>query len=407
MPESTQHKLDRVRRPRVQITYDVETLGSIVKTELPFVVGIMADLSGNSIPGNNIRSRPLPMKDRKYVEIDRDNFDSIMKNIAPTTKLTTTGYAQEALSFSKLEDFNPINVLRNVPELKKKFESRTRLSNLVSKLDGNVELQKAFVEEFNKLMKNTDVKTALTAYIDSMAASAPAGMPLVTDAETTAGAITTSGLVIEPAADEAGEITTHFQITAITGGKLFKNDGTTEIKDGDATSFIKVVEGKQGLKFKPTDATTSVCNFTIQASKSGVAGGLIPNALTTAKITNKAASSPGSNSTPVSPGAPVVKGAETTANTPATIKITPSGAAPGNDATHFKITLITDGKLFKNDGTTEIRNDAFVTVAEGKQGLKFTPTPNAATKGSFMVEAASNATTVIPSTSVKVTITVT
>src|SRR5215210_7507925 len=87
MPESTQHKLDRVRPPRVQITYDVETLGSIVKTELPFVVGIMADLKGNGIEGNAPTIAPRPLKERKYVEIDRDNFNTIMEKIEPTLKL--------------------------------------------------------------------------------------------------------------------------------------------------------------------------------------------------------------------------------------------------------------------------------------------------------------------------------
>jgi type VI secretion system protein ImpB len=137
MPESTQHKLDRVRRPRVQITYDVETLGSIVKTQLPFVVGIMADLSGNTIS----KTPGKPLKDRKYVEIDRDNFDTIMEKVAPTLQIKTSGLSG-SLTFKKLDDFNPLNVLRRVPALSEKFDSRTRLSNLVAKLDGNVELQK-------------------------------------------------------------------------------------------------------------------------------------------------------------------------------------------------------------------------------------------------------------------------
>lgn len=162
MPESIQHKLDRVRRPRVQITYDVETLGSIVKTELPFVVGIMADLSGNDIPEpNNVN--PVMLKDRKYVEIDRDNLDTIMETTKPTVKLKSTG---DELTFKSLADFDPINVLRQVPALKAKFESRTRLSNLVAKLDGNVELQKDFVETYNQLDEPT--KTAIKNYHDAV-----------------------------------------------------------------------------------------------------------------------------------------------------------------------------------------------------------------------------------------------
>lgn len=84
--ESLQHKLDRVRRPRVQITYDVETNGAMVKTELPFVVGVMADLSGQP-------AQPLPgMKDRKFVNIDRDNFNDVMARMPrgwPTGRTTS------------------------------------------------------------------------------------------------------------------------------------------------------------------------------------------------------------------------------------------------------------------------------------------------------------------------------
>ncbi|HJR08839.1 MAG TPA: type VI secretion system contractile sheath small subunit [Pyrinomonadaceae bacterium] len=162
MPESIQHKLDRVRPPRVQITYDVETLGSIVKTELPFVVGIMADLSGYD---KKLRRMPdakrPPLKDRKFVEIDRDNFNEIMERLAP--RVTAGGVE---LEFKTLEDFNPINVLRNVPALRTMFESRTRLSNLLAKLDGNPALQKSLVEAIKNLSANSDDRQALQAYIE-------------------------------------------------------------------------------------------------------------------------------------------------------------------------------------------------------------------------------------------------
>ena len=155
MPESIQHKLDRVRPPRVQITYDVETLGSIVKKELPFVVGIMADLSGNGIEGNAPDDTPLPLKDRKYVEIDRDNFNKIMEKTAPHVKIRG-----EVVTFTKLDDFDPINVLRKVDALNKKFESRTRLSDLLAKLDGNPELQEDLMKKVDEFLKGdqTDLK---------------------------------------------------------------------------------------------------------------------------------------------------------------------------------------------------------------------------------------------------------
>ena len=148
MPESTQHKLDRIRPPRVQITYDVETRGSFVKMELPFVVGILADLSGNVDDPNR-----APLRDRKYIEIDRDNFNDIMKSIGP--KVAVSGDKQ--LAFEKLDDFSPIRVLEQV-DLRDKFEKRTRLSDAVAKLDGNVKLQQKFLEVLTDDAKRNELK---------------------------------------------------------------------------------------------------------------------------------------------------------------------------------------------------------------------------------------------------------
>ena len=144
MPESTQHKLDRVRPPRVQITYDVEIGDAIVMKELPFVVGIMSDLSGHP-------EQPLPpLKERKYVEIDRDNFNDIMKAIGPRLALRVdnklvkgegNGDGGEKLSavlnFSSLDDFSPLSVLKQIQPLSDLFEARTKLADLLTKLDGN------------------------------------------------------------------------------------------------------------------------------------------------------------------------------------------------------------------------------------------------------------------------------
>ena len=149
MPESTQHKLDRIRPPRVQITYDVETRGSFVKMELPFVVGILADLSGNVDDPNR-----TPLRDRKYVELDRDNFNDIMKSIGP--KVAVNGGSTE-LQFEKLDDFSPIRVLEQV-DLKDRFDKRTRLSDMVAKLDGNVKLQQKFLEVLTDETKRKEMK---------------------------------------------------------------------------------------------------------------------------------------------------------------------------------------------------------------------------------------------------------
>lgn len=155
--ESTQHKLDRVRPPRVQITYDVETGGAIEMKELPFVMGIMADLSGNP-------EQPLPiLKDpkRKFVDIDRDNFDDVMKGMAPRlvykvdNKMTNddTKIGVE-LKFSGIEDFGPEQVADQVEPLRKLVEIRKQLSALLAKADGNDKL----AEKLQEIIKDTELQ---------------------------------------------------------------------------------------------------------------------------------------------------------------------------------------------------------------------------------------------------------
>ena len=141
MSESTQHKLDRIRSPRVQITYDVHVGGAIQMKELPFVGGILADLSGK-------QEEPLPkLKERKFVEIDRDNFNNIMSSINPRLELLIPNRLADdgtkfkvELKFSHIDDFNPLNILKQMKPLKKLYEARQRLSDLLTKLDGNDEL---------------------------------------------------------------------------------------------------------------------------------------------------------------------------------------------------------------------------------------------------------------------------
>ncbi|SRR5579859_332693 len=141
MPESTQHKLDRIRPPRVQITYDVEIGGAIQKKELPLVMGILADLSGKP-------EEALPkLKDRKFVEIDRDNFNDILKSITPRmtaqvdNKLSKDGGKTNIeLKFRHMDDFSPLNIVMQNEALRKLFESRQKLNDLLAKLDGNDKL---------------------------------------------------------------------------------------------------------------------------------------------------------------------------------------------------------------------------------------------------------------------------
>jgi type VI secretion system protein ImpB len=143
MAESTQHKLDKVRPPRVQITYDVEIGDAIVKKELPFIVGIMADLSGK--PADD--PQPKTFKERRFVEIDRDNFNDIMASIEPKVKV-----GDAVFKFKSIEDFNPANVLRQNTDLNTLFEQRTRLADLTAKLDGNDKL----IEALKALLNNTE-----------------------------------------------------------------------------------------------------------------------------------------------------------------------------------------------------------------------------------------------------------
>lgn len=162
MSESTQKKLDRVRPPRVQITYDVETGGAIEMKELPFVVGIMADLSGK-------RETPLPkVKERKFVEIDRDNFNDVMMSAMPRlafqvpNKLQNDGSKLNVLlNFMEQDDFEPVAVINQIKPLAKLFEARQRLSDLLTKLDGNDDLDALLADVIGSTEKQQALKTEL------------------------------------------------------------------------------------------------------------------------------------------------------------------------------------------------------------------------------------------------------
>jgi len=155
--ESTQHKLDRIRSPRVHITYDVEVGGAIQLKELPFVVGVLGDFSGKP-------EQPLPrLKDRKFVTIDRDNFNQVLAGMKPRlaykvdNKLTddNTQIGVE-LNFRSLEDFEPEQVVKQVEPLRKLLEARQRLSDLVHKIDGNDKLDdllQQVISDTDKLKK--------------------------------------------------------------------------------------------------------------------------------------------------------------------------------------------------------------------------------------------------------------
>ena len=150
MADSLQKWVGRNRPPRVQITYDVEIGDAIEKKELPFVVGLMSDLSGDPI-------EPLPkLRDRRFVEIDRDNFNEVMGKISPRLDLKVAdvmkgdGDLKIELEFKEFSDFHPEAIVKKIPRLAKLLEARQNLRDLLSKLDGN--------DELNDLLSDVVVK---------------------------------------------------------------------------------------------------------------------------------------------------------------------------------------------------------------------------------------------------------
>src|SRR3954454_19005336 len=161
MPESTQKKLSRIRPPRVQITYDVEIGDAIQMKELPFVAGIMADLSGKP-------AEALPkLKERKFVEIDRDNFNDVLASCAPRLALRVDNKLDGKddsklnveLNFRDIDDFGPVAVVKQIEPLRKLFDTRQKLMDLLGKLDGNDKLD-ALLQE---IVDNPENQKALKA----------------------------------------------------------------------------------------------------------------------------------------------------------------------------------------------------------------------------------------------------
>ena len=162
--ESTQHKLDRVRSPRVHITYDVETGGAIELKELPFVVGVLGDFTGQP-------TEPLPkLKDRKFTEVNPDNFDSVLEGMKPhlafsvENKLSDDPDAPNLkidLNFKSMDDFEPENVARQIKPLKELLDLRTRLSDLRGSLQGNDKLEELLLDAVGNTEKLDKLKSEI------------------------------------------------------------------------------------------------------------------------------------------------------------------------------------------------------------------------------------------------------
>jgi type VI secretion system protein ImpB len=169
MSRSIHDKLKRVRPPRVHITYEVETEGAMVLKELPFVVGVLGDFSGNP-------TKPLaPLKDRKFIQIDRDNLNEVMARMTPGLNLrvenTLKGDGSEMavqLQFQSMDDFEPARVIEQVPALRKLLETRNKLRDLLTKVDRSDDLEALLerilqnTEEIKKLASELGCETAAT-----------------------------------------------------------------------------------------------------------------------------------------------------------------------------------------------------------------------------------------------------
>lgn len=162
--ESIQDKLSRVRKPRVQITYEVETEGATVEQELPFVVGVLGAYSGDN--SNNIQ----PLRDRKFVEIDADNFDQVMQHFAPTIAfqvpdtIKADGSSLSVdLKFNSIDDFEPTNLIKQIPSLDALLETRNQLRDLMTKIDRSEELENIITE----ILSNPDNIKAVLAEINN------------------------------------------------------------------------------------------------------------------------------------------------------------------------------------------------------------------------------------------------
>ncbi len=159
MADSLQKWVGRNRPPRVQITYDVEIGNAVEKKELPLVVGLLADLSGQPL------NPPPKLKERRFVEIDRDNFNEVMATIAPRLDLSVPdtlkgeGNLKVELNFTDFGHFHPEAIVKQVPRLARLLEARQQLRDLLAKLDGNDELDALLESIVNNSEELRSLKT--------------------------------------------------------------------------------------------------------------------------------------------------------------------------------------------------------------------------------------------------------
>jgi type VI secretion system protein ImpB len=158
---STQHKLDRVRPPRVHVTYDVEVGDAIEMKELPFVLGVLGDFTGQP-------EQPLPrLRERKFVEVNPDNFDQVLEGMKPHLNFSVENKLSEDpdaaqlkvdLHFRSLDDFAPENVAKQVKPIRELMDLRTKLADLRGSLQGNDKLEELLMDAVNSSEKLEKLK---------------------------------------------------------------------------------------------------------------------------------------------------------------------------------------------------------------------------------------------------------
>lgn len=160
MPLDSQHK--RIRKNRVSITYDVETYGSIEARELPFIIGVMGNFSG-MLPAD----QQIPLHERQFIQIDQDNFDTVMARLKPQISITVENTLSNDpenetlscdLSFRKMKDFEPDELAKQIPDIKEMIDARNQLLVLLSKADRSRDLER----ELKDVLKNSDLMAKLS-----------------------------------------------------------------------------------------------------------------------------------------------------------------------------------------------------------------------------------------------------
>lgn len=167
MADSTQHKIGRVRPPRVQITYDVEIGDAIEVKELPFIVGVLADLAGSN--------PQKKLKERKFVQIDNESFDDVMESINPQVSFTVPNKIDDSserlaidLNLSKLSDFDPMQIIGSVDKLRDTYDTRTALNALLAKIFVNDDLASALNEMIKDAETDEDLKKNLAELLKKL-----------------------------------------------------------------------------------------------------------------------------------------------------------------------------------------------------------------------------------------------